>query len=306
MHRWPMQLQFIAIVGVVSGVAGLYLLLATGAVGMPTAFESESGLLASPAVQVANGTASGGSAVKFGAGSGSIATLPSQVLDLTNWKITLPIDGKGGTTIGGASCTPIEVKQPALASYSIDPWFKVNAAGDGVAFRANIEGCTTSSSGYPRSELREMTSGGTANASWSTTSGTHTMELTEAVTHLPVVKPETVFAQIHDAADDVFIAKATAQPDGTARLAIDHNGTVWGSVLDGAYVLGTRFTLKVVAGGGYIDIYYNGVQKVHQALSATGCYFKAGNYTQSNIVKGMDAPGAYGEVVLYSVKLTHN
>ncbi len=47
------------------------------------------------------------------------------------------------------------------------------AACDGVQFRAPVDGVTTSGSSYPRSELREMTDSGSSEASWSSTSGTH-------------------------------------------------------------------------------------------------------------------------------------
>jgi hypothetical protein len=287
-------------------ITGTYLLLSAHASTPTVSVEAENGTISSPASHVSDTTASGASAIKFGGGTTVSATLPSQILDLSNWKITLPIDGKGSVVTSSSTCSSKEIVQPALASYSISPWFMVNPAGDGVVFRANIEGCTTSGSGYPRSELREEAHAGVDDASWSTTSGTHTMELTEAVTHLPVVKPQTTFAQIHNSSDDVFEAEATGQSDGTIKLNVNHNGTTWGSDLDDAYVLGTKFTLKVVAGGGYIDVYYNGVQKVHEASSTSGDYFKAGDYTQSNIVKGKDAPGAYGEVIIYSLNVIHN
>lgn len=292
------------VVGLIVAAAGVVTILLSTAATPYLAAEPENGTITAPATKSTDSNASGGQAVSFG--TASAATLPSQVLDLTNWKITLPIDGKGSVVTSTSTCSAIEVRQPALATYSIDPWFMVTPDGTGVRFRANIEGCTTSGSGYPRSELREMAQNGTVNASWSTTSGTHTMELTEAVTHLPVVKPQTVFAQIHDSSDDVFIARASRKADGRIELDVNHNGTIWGSLLDTNYVLGTKFTLKVVASNGFIDIYYNGVQKVHQPVSTTGNYFKAGNYTQSNIVKGQDQPGAYGEVIIYSLKVTHS
>ena len=84
-------------------------------------------------------------------------------------------------------------------------------------------------SGYPRSELREMTSSGSANASWSTTSGTHTMEIRQAITHLPVVKPHVVAGQIHDAGDDVIVCRLEG-----SKLFIDQNG-VNGPVLTTNY-----------------------------------------------------------------------
>src|SRR5882757_390357 len=171
--------------------------------------------------------------------SGSIP-LPSQVLDLTNWKITLPT---------GSSGSPTEILQPALASFADPNYFYANTAGNGVVFTAPCGGVTTSGSGYPRSELREMTSNGTALASWSTTSGTHTMEITEAITHLPVVKPQVVAGQIHGASDDVLVCRLEG-----ADLFFDENG-VHGPSMTTSYQLGTVFTVKFVAQNGGIACY---------------------------------------------------
>src|SRR6266511_3032166 len=127
-----------------------------------------------------------------------VGILPSGVLNLTNWKLTLPVD----TAHAGS---PDEITQPELNGFQDAQYFHVNDSGNGVVFKAHCGGATTSGSGYPRSELREMNSNGSTKASWSTTSGTHTMEISQAVTHLPVVKPHVVVGQIHDAADDVIV-----------------------------------------------------------------------------------------------------
>jgi hypothetical protein len=219
------------------------------------------------------------------------ALLPSQVLDLTNWKLTLPVD----TSHAGS---PDEYKQPELATYQHPTYFHTNGTRDGVVFRAHCGGYTTSGSGYPRSELREMTSNGSANASWSTTSGTHTMEIRQMVTHLPVVKPHVVVGQIHDAADDVIVFRL----EGT-KLFVDQNG-VNGPVLTSNYQLGTVFTVKFVARNGGVECYYNGQYIYTYKVSTSGCYFKAGCYTQSNTSKG-DSASAYGEVVIFDVKVNH-
>src|SRR6266699_3846674 len=100
--------------------------------------------------------------------------VPANVLDLTNWYLTVPVAAKG-------SGTAAEIKQPQLGSYS-SSYFKVNNTGDGVVFQANAGGATTSGSKYPRSELREMTGGGRTKAAWSTSVGTHTMRLKAAIT----------------------------------------------------------------------------------------------------------------------------
>src|ERR1051326_2414254 len=219
------------------------------------------------------------------------ATLPSDVLNLTNWKLTLPVD----TSLPGS---PDEITQTALDSYVNPNYFYVNGAHNGVVFTAPCGGATTSGSGYPRSELREMINNGIDRASWSTSSGTHTMEITQAITHTPVVKPHVVAGQIHDAGDDVCVFRL----EGT-KLFVDQNG-VNGPVLTSNYKLGDIFTVKFVARNGGVECYYNGSYIYTYHVSASGCYFKAGCYTQSNTSKG-DAPTAYGEVVIYKLSVTH-
>jgi Alginate lyase len=225
-------------------------------------------------------------------GGGADIQYPAQVLDLSNWKLTLPID----TPHAGS---PDEIQHPELATFVLAPYFMLDSAKDGVTFAANCGGATTSGSGYPRSELREMTTNGTTEAAWSNSSGTHTMIVREAITHLPVAKPHVVAGQIHDASDDVIEVRL----EGT-HLFVDHNGTNYGD-LNASYALGTIFTLKIVAGNGNIDVYYDDVLKVHHPQTGSGWYYKAGAYTQSNTSKG-DAPDAYGEVIIYALQVTHS
>jgi hypothetical protein len=223
--------------------------------------------------------------------AGPVAALPADVLDLTNWKITLPTgpDGK-----------PTEVEQPDLATLSVHPHFELSAARDGVVFNAPAGGVTTENSSYPRSELREMTVSGAEPAAWSTSSGVHTMAITQAITHLPAVKPHVVAGQIHDADDDVVMIRLESE-----RLFVEAGGSDVGP-LDPHYVLGTPFTVRLQASSGRIAVYYGDLNtpKVDIARDASGCYFKAGVYTQSNPERG-DAPEAYGEVVIYALEVTH-
>jgi len=216
---------------------------------------------------------------------------PGQLLDLTNWKLTLPV---------GSSGSPTEIKQPALNTYVKDPNFKADGACDGVNFRAPVNGVTTSGSGYPRSELREMTDGGKSLASWSTTSGTHIMSFQAAVTAIPKSKKHIVVGQVHDANDDVIVLRLEYP-----KLFVDINGAT-GPTLDANYTLGKKFTAKFVAEGGKIKIYYNGSGTPAYTLSKSGSgnYFKAGAYTQSNCTKESDCSSSnYGEVIIYKLAL---
>ena len=219
------------------------------------------------------------------------AGLPSGRLDLANWKLTLPIN----TAHAGS---PDEILQPELTGFQDANYFHCNLTGTGVVFVAPCGGATTSGSGYPRSELREMANNGTGAAGWSTTSGTHTMEITQAITHLPEVKPHVVAGQIHDANDDVIVFRL----EGT-KLFIDQNGAN-GPVLTTDYKLGDVFTVKFVARNGGVECYYNGQYIYTYKVSTSGCYFKAGCYTQSNTSRG-DSPTAYGEVIIYGLSVMH-
>ncbi len=233
--------------------------------------------------------------------TGGTGNLPAQVLNLTNWKITLP------SPLNGSS--PTEIKQPALATYT-DEWFKVNSSRNGVIFRAPVNGAHTSGSKYPRSELREMVSNGTFNAAWNNTSGTHTMTLDQAITAVPQTKKHVVAGQIHDADDDVIVIRlelpnlyvnvGTNPPGGDQHVY----------TLDSNYTLGKRFTVRFVASGGKTMIYYNGAATPAYTLTRaySGAYFKTGAYTQSNCsteASGLCSANNYGEVVVYNAVVTH-
>jgi hypothetical protein len=229
------------------------------------------------------------------------AKYPANVFPMNNWKLTLPIGSPG---------SPTEIKPPAILTYVHNDYFFLNAAKNGVVFRAHAGGVSTSNSGYPRSELRELTSSG-ALASWSTTSGTNIMTVKEAVTHLPDTKKHVCAAQIHGSSDDIMQIRLEQMPGATnKKLFIEWEGKD-GPALEENYTLGTVFTVKLVAAGGKIDVYYNGstTSSGTYSKSASGCYFKAGCYTQASVNVLYNGtypkPDEYGEVVIYDLTVTH-
>lgn len=229
----------------------------------------------------------------YGPDAGGSCAVPADVLNLTNWKITLPT---------GADEDPTEVRQPALASYQASPWFVTADSCRAVQFRAPVDGVTTSGSNYPRSELREMTSGGTANASWSSTSGTHTLVVETAFTHLPSGKPHLVGAQIHDSSDDVSVFRL----EGT-NLYVTNGDNAHHKLVTSSYQLGTRFQAKFVVSGGQVKAYHNGVLQTTISRSFSGAYFKAGAYTQANCTNASPcADTNYGQALVYGLTVTHS
>lgn len=222
------------------------------------------------------------------------ASYPSQIVDLSNWKLTLPI---------GEEESPTEVKQPQLASYKIDPWFVVENGG--IRFRAAVNGVTTSGSGYPRSELREMVDNGSAKASWSSTAGVHTLFIDQAITHVPEIKQDIVAGQIHDADDDIIVIrleypKLFVNVDGDNVATLDEN-----------YTLGKRFAIRFVVQNGKTEVFYNNNIAPSYTLNKkySDAYFKAGVYTQSNCDREKSSllcnDNNFGEVIIYKVSAAH-
>lgn len=222
-------------------------------------------------------------------------TLPAQILDLANWKITLPVGSKNKLT---------EVKQPKLAGYEHASYF--HTSGDGVLFRAPVNGVTTSGSANPRSELREMNSDG-SNASWSSTDGkTHTLIIDQAITHLPNARTDggvagVVAGQIHDANDDICVFRL----EGTLLWLTNGDNTHF-KLIDAHYALGERFQAAFVAHAGVVDVYYNGLLVGSIPVKFSGGYFKSGAYTQANSKNSKpNDVSNYGEVLVYGLTVVH-
>ncbi len=246
-------------------------------------------LVAPVSVQAADAPAGPGARA---ATQGGRADLPSEVLDLGNWKVTLPI---------GEEEKPTEIFQPELDGYSQDPYFTVTRSGKAVRFRAPVNGVTTSGSKNPRTELREMESDGSDEIEWSSTSGKHTMTVREAFTHLPEDKPHVVGAQIHGGDDDVTALRL----EGT-KLYVTKGDTTHHHLITDDYQLGTVFTVRYVVAKGKVKVYFNGRLETTIAHSDPSNYFKTGAYTQAHC--GNSSPCAddnYGEVEIRDVRVRH-
>lgn len=250
---------------------------------------------------------------------------PSDILDLTRWKLTLPIGN------------PTEIPSKDLIgainpSYGAAPYFRLNSTKTAVVFTAPTGGNHTSSSGYPRTELREMgglkpysiTADCTANkgdaACWSSAIGFHMMTISQKVTHLPVAKSHVVIGQIHDNADDVTVFRL----EGTTLYITNGDNSHW-AIIDTNYQLGTPMTVGFAVSGNQTFFYYNGkpatfladsTDKIHKKgekvvlnKAYKNAYFKAGMYTQSACDGKKKVAGescdAYGEVEISALTLCH-
>ena len=227
--------------------------------------------------------------------------VPGDLLNLDKWKITLPQNEAG---IDG---DPDEIVLDAGSKYQHPGFFRLSADGQRVLFRAPVEGLATEHSEFPRSELREMTSSDDPRSEgigWSTTSGTHVMTLRTRITEVPKVKQHVVVAQIHDEVDDVAMVRWEF-----GRLFVEANGAEVGD-LNINQPLNEDFDIEMRAADGVISISYNGGPPVVLNRSLTGCYFKAGVYTQSNMTRIWDGvledPTSAGAVEMTSLTVTHS
>lgn len=215
---------------------------------------------------------------------------PSVLIDLSRWKLTLPIN----TDRPGK---PDEITQPQLQSFVEPDYFFVNQEGDGVVFRAHCGGVATKSSDYPRCELREMQPNGKDEILWSTdAAASYTLKMKAAITKTPPIKQHVVCAQIHDENNDVLMIRLEGEKLFIEREPFDR------VMLNRRYKLGTPFEIFMQSGDGKILVWFNNELKLDWDISLKGCYYKVGCYTQSNVSKG-DQSESYGEVILYDVAI---
>ncbi|OLZ44694.1 hypothetical protein BS329_35790 [Amycolatopsis coloradensis] len=227
---------------------------------------------------------------------GSTPCTPGKVLGLANWKLVLPT-ADPGTPDKRAN----EITQPALDGYT-DRWFGPTAACDGLRFRSAVDGVPEPiTSKHPRSQLYEMTADGKAPAAWSSGSGTHTLTMDVAVTHLPNSKEAVVTGQVNDVNGDL----TSFQLKGTRLFLTRGDNSKYKLVTDN-YRLGTRFRLKFVVGGGTIKAHYN--ENLWDTIPAefTAGHFRAGAKTLANCRDSLPCdPGNYGEAIVYGLTVTH-
>lgn len=188
-----------------------------------------------------------------------------------------------GFTSGHVDTSPADV----AAGYESNPQFISVDADAWVRFRIQLDGATTSSgTKYARSELREFDEAGTTKIAFDGTTGTHYIEGTSRITHLPPNKPWVCFFQIHDASSD--LCRVQTEGTSTTALKIVARNTPPGSSTETAttimasYTLGTEIAwrMEIIAGVG--KVFLNGTLVRTFPASATGLYFKVGAYAQSN------------------------
>lgn len=157
------------------------------------------------------GTANGDSTV-MGIGVPNASQFPSDVFDLTKWKITLPIGSPG---------SPTEVIN--LVGFSDQYFFLDNVDGSpfSMVFQTPVTGVTTGGSSFPRTELREMADSSGTEAAWHVSDGTATLTTDLAVTQVPSTG-KVVVQQFMIMVVQVFLINRSLKYNITGLVRLDN------------------------------------------------------------------------------------
>jgi hypothetical protein len=232
---------------------------------------------------------------------------PSGNFNLSNWKITLPVD-QGGSLSG----TAVEVQN--LSGYKNSKYFYTGSDG-AMVFYAPVNGATTKGSSYARSELREMN--GSEKAAWDLSKGgfmSATLEV-DAAPNRDGVGGRLVVGQIHGQDDELvrlywengavyFVNDQAGSSNSETKFTLKDST---GATPDVS--LNERFSYTINAKGSIleVDVYadgkvYESSTKINSVWQSDTFYFKAGAYLGANESNGSGA----GQASFYALDINHD
>jgi hypothetical protein len=233
---------------------------------------------------------------------------PSANFDLSNWKITLPVDSSGG--FGG---TAVEVKN--LDGYQHSKYF-VTANDGAMVFNAPVNGATTSGSSYARSELREMN--GADRAAWNLSTGgfmAATLEVDQVPTKTDGTQGRVIVGQIHGQDEELV---RLYWDKGTVYFQNDqagsNNSETKFSLLNSAgqspnISLNEKFSYTINAKGESLVVKvladgqtYTSSTRINDVWDTDSFYFKAGMYLGVNESTGTGS----GQSSFYALNFNHS
>jgi len=232
---------------------------------------------------------------------------PSGNFNLSNWKITLPVDQNGNL-----SGTAVEVQN--LSGYKNSKYF-YTASDGAMVFYAPVDGATTKGSSYARSELREMNA--TEKAAWNLSKGgfmTATLEV-DAAPNRDGVGGKLVVGQIHGQNDELvrlywengtvyFVNDQAGASNSETKFTLKDSGGATPNVS-----LNEKFSYTINAKGSTLDVdvyadgkVYESSTKINSVWQSDTFYFKAGAYLGANESNGSGA----GQASFYALDVSHD
>ena len=230
------------------------------------------------------------------------STAPSSILNLSHWKLTLPVDAQHGTA-GEAA----EIDTPDLTAGYRSGYFCANPGG-GVRFWAPVDGATTDGSDYPRSELRYMLDPHDDNVNWAPDDDNASLSARLVVERVPSSTRKVVIGQIHGFGTNAYVKlRYLYHPDthsASVAALVNEDPASSGSTsygeIDGL-ANGEPLTYSIDVSNREITIKVDGHRltafHVHPGWLHVPMYFKAGSYDQASGTSSTDG----GRVTFYSL-----
>jgi Alginate lyase len=227
----------------------------------------------------------------------STTVAPGGNFNLSVWELQLPIGSAGSPT----TITPSRLEG---SNGFQDSYFYTNKTDGGMEFWDPENGVTTPNSKFARSELREMTSGGSP-ANWFAP-GTHTLSATLKVVKVP---DHVCVGQIHlgSGGSTKPLLELFYYANGNIDMAIEQTPAGGNEVhhVVANVPVGTKWSYVIGLSGSKISLVVNGGSAHTWTASSTfngyGMYFKAGDYDQS--VGSSSTVGA--KVQFYALDVHH-
>lgn len=256
------------------------------------------------------------------------------VFELSNWKITLPVDSDYFDDPGAdyTDGTAVEVKGDEFEGFEAAEFFYYDDDEEAMIFRAPADGAKTSANTtYARSELREMD--GDDNAAWSLSEGgtlSATLKVTELAKEDDGDAGRVVIGQIHgeddelvrlyyDANGELYFANEITDDDNVddseVKFYFENSSGESANVALGetfSYnidVSDEKLTVEVsIDGEVYSAVETDGIDpsNIVDAWSDDSFYFKAGVYQGVNNQDGHSSEGTgAAEAAFYDIDFDH-
>ncbi len=232
-------------------------------------------------------------------------TAPKLMIDLSKFKLTLPVNSTGGLTGKSVEIKPSQlIANPGYSS----KYFYTDTTG-AVVFYAPANGATTSpgSGGdHTRSELRELYTGA-GTTEWTNAIG-GTMTATLRVDQVANKTGKAIIGQIHGLSSMMILvyyngAKSTVE----AKYYTDPANKTYQTFVAATNVkLGDKISYRIQWIGSMASVTINGktVNKVTStAWNKVPVYFKAGSYSSAPNVG--NAASEATQVAFYSLNVQH-
>ncbi|MHA6492087.1 polysaccharide lyase family 7 protein [Pseudomonas borbori] len=218
------------------------------------------------------------------------------MIDLATWNLSIPVGIPAAT-----------IETPMLVGGYQDHYFKT--ASGNVIFWAPVNGTTTPSASYPRSELRETFADGKLR-NWKYASADNFLRAALRVTQVPSTG-KIVIGQIHAHKSTQpmlkleYQLKSTGTGNIVAKVRLTPAGATQVYTVATGIDLNERFTYNIhLTPKGTLGVNVNGIKwstRLDSTWAPKDLYFKAGVYPQDNSGYETEA----GSATFYKLEAEH-